>query len=128
MTAWCGFGQKNEFAAVDSGVIVLLLWSDTVCLLFEVSAVFEIFVIVYCLLLLFRFFDFDFCVFVFAVIVVGGESFCFRFHALSSRFVLAFSRFFSPLRVRYPRHSFVFLFHFVYYFCYCCHAHVTRIE
>ena len=20
MTAWCGFGQKNEFAAVDSGV------------------------------------------------------------------------------------------------------------
>lgn len=44
--------------------------SDTVCLLFEVSAVFEIFVIVYCLLLLFGFFYFDFCVFVFAVIVV----------------------------------------------------------
>lgn len=60
MTAWCGFGQKNEFAAVDSGVIVLLLWSDTVCLLFEVSAVFEIFVIVYCLLLLFRFLIFVF--------------------------------------------------------------------
>lgn len=65
MTAWRGFGQKNEFAAVDSGVkrdkdfcgwlIALLLWSDTVCLLFEVSAVFEIFVTVYCLLLLFGF-------------------------------------------------------------------------
>lgn len=34
---------------------MLLLWSDTVCLLFEVSAVFEIFVIVYSLLLLFGF-------------------------------------------------------------------------